>query len=84
MFYNLNTECNGGKCKWNEENFYYVTMYVLLTLFFIAMTILVTNLLVGLAVGDIEAVRAGAAFERKKNKIDLALGSVIYIFNVKF
>ena len=57
-------------------NFYHNTMYVMFVIFIITMTIIVSNMLVGLAVDDIKAVQETAVLQRQALKIKLALESV--------
>ena len=60
----------------DQINFYHLTMYVMFVIFVITMTIIVSNMLVGLAVDDIKAVQETAVLQRQALKIKLALESV--------
>ena len=51
-------------------------MYIMFVIFVITMTIIVSNMLVGLAVDDIKAVQDTAVLQRQALKIKLALESV--------
>ena len=61
---------------WASVNFYHYTMYVMFVLFVITMTIIVSNMLVGLAVDDIKAVQDTAVLQRQALKIKLALEAI--------
>ena len=68
---------NSDDCgDFDQINFYHLTMYVMFVIFVITMTIIVSNMLVGLAVDDIKAVQETAVLQRQALKIKLALESV--------
>ena len=72
-----NQETDPEPCiAWNSVNFYHYTMYVMFVLFVITMTIIVSNMLVGLAVDDIKAVQDTAVLQRQALKIKLALEAI--------
>ena len=62
--------------EFDAINFYHNTMYIMFVIFVITMTIIVSNMLVGLAVDDIKAVQDTAVLQRQALKIKLALESV--------
>ena len=66
----------GAECDYNNFNFYHQTMYVMFVLFAITVTIIISNMLVGLAVDDIKAVQETAVLKRQALKIKLALESI--------
>ena len=59
--------------EFDAINFYHNTMYIMFVIFVITMTIIVSNMLVGLAVDDIKAVQDTAVLQRQALKIKLAL-----------
>ena len=72
-----NQETDPEPCiPWESVNFYHYTMYVMFVLFVITMTIIVSNMLVGLAVDDIKAVQDTAVLQRQALKIKLALEAI--------
>ena len=55
--YECDSEDEGDGCQYDNINFYHQTMYVMFVLFAITVTIIISNMLVGLAVDDIKAVQ---------------------------
>ena len=50
--------CNSEECVvWPEVNFYHQVAYVMFVAFMIVMTIIISNMLIGLAVDDIKGVQ---------------------------
>ena len=69
--------CDEADCPgFDQINFYHNTMFVMFIFFIVTMTIIVSNMLVGLAVDDIKAVQDTAVLQRQALKIKLALESV--------
>lgn len=58
---------------WSTINFYHQVAYVMFVAFMIVMTIIVTNMLVGLAVDDIKGVQDNAILRRQALKIQMTL-----------
>lgn len=57
----------------NQLDFYPEITYIMFTVFMICMSIIIMNLLVGLAVDDIKAVQEQAALKRMAMQVELAL-----------
>merc|ERR1712130_305584 len=75
-------ECVGDDCpSWNTINFYHKVSYVMFFIFMVVMTIIISNMLIGLAVDDIKGVQENAILRRQALKIQLALDSVYKLPN---
>lgn len=66
---------------WNTVNYYHYTVYVMFVIFVAVMTIIVNNLLTGLAVDDVGGVQETAMLRRQALKIQLALESIYLVPN---
>ena len=66
---------------WNTVNYYHYTVYVMFVIFVAVMTIIVSNLLTGLAVDDVGGVQKTAVLVRQALKIQLALESIYLVPN---
>ena len=56
------TDCDDG---WGAINFYSNTAYLMFVIFVVIMTIILNNMLVGLAIDDIKSVQSQAVLLRK-------------------
>jgi transient receptor potential cation channel subfamily A protein 1 len=63
----------GTSTEYGDEIFYDITTYIVFVLFLILMTVIIMNLLVGLAVDDIKAVQEQAVLKRLAMQVELAL-----------
>ena len=72
---NSYTDClaEEGDCDdtWGVINFYSNTAYVMFVVFVVIMTIILNNMLVGLAIDDIKSVQSQAVLLRKVAVLDL-------------
>ena len=75
----LGTDCYTE--DWNTINYYHYTVYVMFVIFVAVMTIIISNMLVGLAVDDVGGVQETAVLRRQALKIELALESIYLVPN---
>merc|ERR1719318_591336 len=79
VYFGVDSYCDSGECDtddWTQVAFYYKTMYFVFIVSVIIMTIIISNMLVGLAIDDIKAVQETAVLKRQALKIELALDCV--------